>query len=52
MQEQVQRAGDGAALVCHQGINAQLFQVPNNLMQGNVILQALHLILAQVFSGR
>ena len=57
MQEQVQRAGDGAALVCHQGIKAQatvkqLFPVPINLMQGNVFLRALHLTLAQVISGR
>ena len=51
--EQVQKIG--AALVCNQGINAQasvkqLF--PINLMQGNIFLQALHLTLAQVFSGR
>ena len=54
-QEQVQKTG--AALVCHQGINAQasvkqLFPVPINLMQGNVFLRALHLTLAQVISGR
>ena len=54
-QEQVQRTG--AALVCHQGINAQasvkqLFPVPINLMRGNVFLQALHLTLAQVISDR
>ena len=45
-QEQVQRTG--AALVCHQGINAQasvkqLFSMLNNLMRGNVFHQALHL---------
>ena len=54
-QEQVQRSG--AALVCHQGINAQasvkqLFPVPINLMRGNVLPLALHLTLAQVISGR
>ena len=54
-QEQVQRTG--AALVCHQGINAQasvkqLFSGLNNLMRGNVFLQALHLTLAQVINGR
>ena len=54
-QEQVQR--NGAALVCHQGINAQasvkqLLPVPINLMRGNVFLQVLHLTLAQVISGR
>ena len=54
-QEQVQRTS--AVLVCHQGINAQasvkqLFRVPINLMRGNVFLQALHLTLAQVISGR
>ena len=53
--EQVQRIG--AALVCHQGINAQasvkqLFPVPINLMRGNVVLHALHLTQAQVISGR
>ena len=54
-QEQVQRTG--AALVYHQGINAQasvkqLLPVPINLMRGNVFLQVLHLTLAQVISGR
>ena len=54
-QEQVQRTG--AALVCHQGINAQasvkqLFSVLNNLMRGNVFLQAFHLTPAQVINGR
>ena len=54
-QEQVQRTG--AALVYHQGINAQalvkqLLPVPINLMRGNVFLQVLHLTLAQVINGR
>ena len=45
-QEQAQRSG--AALVCHQGTNAQasvkqLFPVPNNLVRGNLFIQALHL---------